>query len=54
MNQKKEKRILFVRNLPLKMSSLEIYKLFGKFGSIRQIRKGNSIKTRGTAFVVYN
>ena len=25
----------------------------GKYGNIRQIRKGNSSKTKGTCFVVY-
>lgn len=32
-------RIIFVRNLPYKSSSDELYELFGKFGTIRQIRK---------------
>ena len=31
-------RILFVRNLPYKITSEEMYDLFGKFGPIRQIR----------------
>lgn len=31
-------RILFVRNLPYKISSEEMYDIFGKYGSIRQIR----------------
>ncbi|KAI9336077.1 hypothetical protein BDR26DRAFT_865083, partial [Obelidium mucronatum] len=46
-------RILFVRNLPFKISSEEMYDLFGKYGPIRQVRLGNSNDTRGTAFVVY-
>ncbi|PVU84692.1 hypothetical protein BB559_007469 [Furculomyces boomerangus] len=46
-------RILFVRNLPFKISSEEMYDLFGKFGAIRQIRLGNQQSTRGTSFVVY-
>jgi pre-mRNA branch site protein p14 len=31
-----------------------LYDLFGRYGSIRQIRIGNEQKTRGTAFVVYD
>ncbi|KAJ3310887.1 hypothetical protein HDV04_004582 [Boothiomyces sp. JEL0838] len=46
-------RALFVRNLPYKISSEEMYDLFGKYGAIRQIRLGNANDTRGTAFVVY-
>ncbi|KAL6628021.1 RNA-binding domain-containing protein [Neocallimastix sp. 'constans'] len=46
-------RILFVRNLPFKITSDELYDLFGKYGAIRQIRLGNANDTRGTAFVVY-
>lgn len=46
-------RILFVRNLPYKISSEELYDVFGKYGAIRQIRVGTSKETRGTAFVVY-
>ncbi|KAJ2852155.1 Splicing factor 3B subunit 6 [Coemansia brasiliensis] len=46
-------RILLVKNLPFKISSEEMYDLFGKYGAIRQIRMGNTQKTRGTAFVVY-
>mmetsp|Transcript_10303 Transcript_10303/g.20607 ORF Transcript_10303/g.20607 Transcript_10303/m.20607 type:complete len:136 (-) Transcript_10303:46-453(-) len=46
-------RILFVRNLPFKITSEELYDLFGRYGAIRQIRKGNTKDTRGTAFVVF-
>mmetsp|Transcript_8059 Transcript_8059/g.18410 ORF Transcript_8059/g.18410 Transcript_8059/m.18410 type:complete len:130 (-) Transcript_8059:208-597(-) len=46
-------RILFVRNLPFKITAEELYDLFGRYGAIRQIRKGNTKDTRGTAFVVY-
>jgi len=46
-------RALYVRNLPFKITSEEMYDIFGKFGAIRQIRLGNSPDTRGTAFVVY-
>jgi pre-mRNA branch site protein p14 len=34
-------------------ASVAVWDLFGKYGPIRQIRTGNSSKTRGTAFVVY-
>ncbi|XP_055376211.1 splicing factor 3B subunit 6 [Condylostylus longicornis] len=46
-------RVLYVRNLPYKITSDEMYDIFGKFGAIRQIRVGNTPETRGTAFVVY-
>ncbi|PJF17144.1 RNA-binding domain-containing protein [Paramicrosporidium saccamoebae] len=38
-------RILFVRNLPYKISSEDMYDLFGK---------GTNKETRGTAYVVYD
>lgn len=31
-----------------------MYDLFGRYGSIRQIRIGNEQKTKGTAFVVFD
>eukprot|EP00906_Rhabdomonas_costata_P015842 RCo022721 len=46
-------RSIFVRNLPYKISSEEMYDIFGKFGPVRQIRIGVSPETKGTAFVVY-
>ena len=46
-------RIIFVRNLPHKISPDELYDIFGKYGTIRQMRKGNTTKTKGTCFVVY-
>ncbi|MFH4979765.1 hypothetical protein AB6A40_006474, partial [Gnathostoma spinigerum] len=46
-------RILYVKNLPYKITSEEMYDIFGKFGAVRQIRVGNTQDTRGTAFVVY-
>mmetsp|Transcript_14391 Transcript_14391/g.42197 ORF Transcript_14391/g.42197 Transcript_14391/m.42197 type:complete len:138 (-) Transcript_14391:400-813(-) len=46
-------RILYVRNLPFKITSEEMYEIFGKFGAVYQIRLGNARDTRGTAFVVY-
>ncbi|KAJ8329374.1 hypothetical protein BDV3_003195 [Batrachochytrium dendrobatidis] len=47
-------RILFIRNLPYKITTEDMYDLFGKYGSIRQIRMGNAQDTRGTAFVIYD
>ena len=47
-------RILFVKNLPFKTTGADLYKIFGRFGSIRQVRMGNTDKTRGTAFVVFD
>jgi RNA recognition motif-containing protein len=32
-------RILYVRNLPFSISSEELYKIFGDYGAIRQIRQ---------------
>ncbi|KAG0233588.1 Splicing factor 3B subunit 6 [Actinomortierella wolfii] len=46
-------RVLFVRNLPFKITAEEMYDIFGKYGAIRQIRVGNANDTKGTAFVVY-
>merc|ERR1719271_1304030 len=47
-------RILYVRNMPYKISADELYDIFGKYGSLRQIRRGNGPETRGTCFVVYD
>ncbi|KAF5321232.1 hypothetical protein D9619_000492 [Psilocybe cf. subviscida] len=46
-------RILFVKNLSYSITGEDLYDLFGRYGSIRQIRIGNDAKTKGTAFVVY-
>ena len=46
-------RVLYIRNLPFKISAEEMYDIFGKYGALRQIRLGTSNETRGTAFVVY-
>jgi pre-mRNA branch site protein p14 len=47
-------RILYVRNLPFKISAEELYAIFGKYGGVHQIRLGDKNKdTRGTAFVIY-
>ncbi|BFZ21477.1 unnamed protein product [Candidula unifasciata] len=46
-------RVLYVKNLPYKITAEEMYDIFGKYGAIRQIRVGNTPETKGTAFVVY-
>eukprot|EP01114_Cavostelium_apophysatum_P021567 TRINITY_DN7569_c0_g1_i1.p1 TRINITY_DN7569_c0_g1~~TRINITY_DN7569_c0_g1_i1.p1 ORF type:complete len:126 (+),score=27.51 TRINITY_DN7569_c0_g1_i1:92-469(+) len=46
-------RVLYIRNLPFKITSEEMYDIFGKYGAIRQIRLGTAPDTKGTAFVVY-
>ncbi|CAD5116885.1 DgyrCDS5729 [Dimorphilus gyrociliatus] len=46
-------RILYVRNLPYKITTDEMYDIFGKYGAIRQIRVGTTAETKGTAYVVY-
>jgi len=56
MNVKAEDKglpIVYVRNLPFKMKPEDLYEIFGKFGPIRQIRRGVGAGTRGTGFVVY-
>jgi pre-mRNA branch site protein p14 len=40
-------RVLYVRNLPYKITGEEMYDIFGKYGAIRQIRVGNTPDTRG-------
>ena len=32
-------RIIYVRNLPYKITAEELYDIFGKYGPIRQIRR---------------
>ena len=46
-------RFIYVKNLPFKITPEELYDIFGNFGVVRQIRKGMTNRTRGTAFVVY-
>lgn len=31
-------RILFIKNLPYKITAEEMYDIFGKFGALRQVR----------------
>ena len=45
--------IIYARNLPYKISNEDLYDIFGKYGPIRQVRKGNATETKGTAFIVY-
>lgn len=47
-------RILFVKNLNYNITGDDLYDLFGRYGSIRQIRIGNEQKSKGTAFVVFD
>ena len=47
-------RILFVKNLNYQITGEDLYDLFGRYGSIRQVRIGNEPKTKGTAFVVFD
>ncbi|EJD01571.1 pre-mRNA branch site protein p14 [Fomitiporia mediterranea MF3/22] len=47
-------RILFVKNLNYNITGDDLYELFGRYGSIRQIRLGVESNTKGTAFVVYD
>ena len=47
-------RILFVKNLNYQITGEDLYDLFGRYGSIRQVRIGNEAKTKGTAFVVFD
>lgn len=46
-------KIIFVRNLPYKITTEEMYDVFGRFGPIRQIRKGKTGDKKGTAFIIY-
>lgn len=52
-NNAEASRILFVKNLPFKLTGEDMYKIFGRYGRIRQIRMGNGKETKGTAFVIY-
>merc|ERR1712216_80552 len=46
-------RVIFVRNLPYNITGDYLYEIFGKYGTIRQIRIGNSNDTKGSAYVVF-
>lgn len=43
-----------MKNLNYTITGDDLYDLFGKYGTIRQVRLGNDPKTRGTAFVVFD
>lgn len=43
-----------MKNLNYQITGEDLYDLFGRYGSIRQIRIGNEQKTKGTAFVVFD
>ncbi|XP_046511592.1 splicing factor 3B subunit 6-like [Equus quagga] len=45
-------RVLYIRNLPCKITAEEMYDIFGKYRPTRQIRVGNTPETRGTVYVV--
>lgn len=47
-------RIISIKNLPFDITDEKLYETFGRYGSIRQIRKGTDTDTRGSAFVVYD
>ena len=49
-----KKCIIYVKNLPYKLSSEDLKTLFSKFGEVVQIAKGDESATMGTAFVVFN
>lgn len=46
-------RIFYVRNLSQTMDGADLYDLFGIYGAIRQIRIGNTEKTKITVYVVF-
>ena len=47
-------RLLYVRNLPFKIRSEDLYELFGKYGGVHNVWVGNTQETKGTAYVMYN
>uniref|UniRef100_A0A7S4N5N7 RRM domain-containing protein n=1 Tax=Paramoeba aestuarina TaxID=180227 RepID=A0A7S4N5N7_9EUKA len=46
-------RLLYVRNLPSKVTSEQIYQLFGKFGYVYCVWMGKANSTRGSAYVMF-
>ena len=46
-------RVLYVKNLPYKITAEDIYTIFGKYGALRQVRVGDTPETKGTAFIIY-
>ncbi len=47
-------RILYVSNLPPTVTGEDLYNLFGEFGSLRQVRVGDTPQTKTSAFVVFD
>lgn len=45
---------MLVKNLPYDATPAELYALFGPYGAISEVRKGNTSTTRGTCLVVYS
>ncbi|KAL7410731.1 hypothetical protein BDY24DRAFT_417822 [Mrakia frigida] len=52
-NTRDANRILFVKNMNFNTTGEDLYELFGSHGAIRQIRLGNTPKTKGTAYVAF-
>jgi pre-mRNA branch site protein p14 len=46
-------RVLFVSNLDASVTGDLLYRVFHKFGALRQVRVGSTPETANTAFVVY-
>lgn len=46
-------RILYVANLDASVTGETLYRVFHKFGALRQLRVGDTDDTKGTAFVVF-
>lgn len=46
-------QIIFVKNLPFKITGEDLYDIFTRYGSILQIRLGTAKEKKGTAFIVY-
>lgn len=46
-------RVLFVSGFPSSITGDDLYKIFGEFGPLRQVRIGDTNDTKGTAFVVF-
>lgn len=45
--------IIFVKNLPFKITGEDLYDIFTRYGSVVQIRLGTAKEKKGTAFIVY-
>ncbi|ODQ77908.1 hypothetical protein BABINDRAFT_9882 [Babjeviella inositovora NRRL Y-12698] len=54
LNGSSDYPIVMVKNLPYETTLSELYGMFGVYGAIIQVRKGNTPSTRGTCLVVYN